>query len=197
MMRTADEPAEPAAEVRTLASVPTAVPTTPATTEEVLTLGDALGRMDAATSRAEIADAIAGHTRSLFDVAVILVVRDEMAFGWKGFGHELDTDRIETLLIPLGISSMFNTEALGDELFAGPAPPSAIHAHVYKVLRTSAPRQAVVVPIAIRDRRVNLVYGHRNGDRSLSDEELDGLRKLAKAASAAYVRLIALQKQGV
>jgi hypothetical protein len=164
-------------------------------TEEILELEPALKRMNDAGSRSEIADAVIAYARGLFDLSVLMVVRDELALGWKGFGKQVDMERIETLLVPLGIPSMFKAALDDGDLFVGAAPPTALHAHLFKVLRTSAPRQAVVAPIVIKDRVVNLLYGHLEGDAVVADTNLAGLRKLAGAASAAYVRLIALQKQ--
>jgi hypothetical protein len=175
---------------RTVAGAPQ-----PITTEEILDLEPAVRRMSDATARSEVADAIIAHARGLFDVAVLLVVRDELAFGWKGFGRGLELERIDLLLIPLGVSSMFRMAAETSEPFVGVPPPGPVHSHMFKVLRTSAPRQAVVVPIAIKDRVVNLLYGHLEGDAQVTDERLAGLRRVAEAAANAYKRLIALQKQ--
>jgi hypothetical protein len=175
----------------TAAPAPTAIPEEPS-----LELDDAVTAMRAATTRGEIAAAIVGHARTLFDAAALLVVRDDLAYGWRGFGRDLDADRIETLLIPLESASIFRQAVEAGGLYVGAAPPSAFHAHLFKVLRARPPHQAVVVPITIKDRVVNLLYGHKEGEGELSELSLDGLRILAKSASEAYVRLIALQKQG-
>jgi hypothetical protein len=163
-------------------------------TIEAIEIDDAIERMRKATIRGEIADAVIAHARGLFDTAALLVVRDELATGWRGFGRGLDVDRIETLLVPLQASSIFRQAIEGADLFVGAVPPSALHAHLFKVLRAVAPRQAVVVPITIRERVVNLLYGQRDGDKELNEVALDGLRHLARTAGEAYVRLIALHK---
>jgi type II secretion system (T2SS) protein E len=183
-----------AARVAAAASANTPPPAPPVA-EEILDLPAALERMQEAASRSEVADAIVAHARDVFDVAVLLVVRDDLAVGWKGFGRQLDGERIESLLLPLATPSMFKTAAESAEVFLGAALPSALHAHLYKVLRAAAPRQAAVVPIVIRDRVVNLLYGHLEGEAVATDEQLAGLRRLAEAAGQAYVRLIALQKR--
>jgi hypothetical protein len=162
---------------------------------ETIDLEDALSRMRTASTRADVAGAIIGHARGLFDLAALLVVRDELATGWRGFGRDLDADRVEALLVPLEHPSIFRQAIEAGDLFVGAAPPNALHAHVFRVLRARAPRQAVVVPITIKDRVVNLLYGHREGEREVDPVSLDGLRHLARGASQAYVRLIAVQKQ--
>jgi hypothetical protein len=152
--------------------------------------------MQAATQRVEIADVLLGYARRVFDVGVLCMVRDELAFGWRGFGPDLDDDRVETLLVPLAVPSIFRIAVETDAPFVGPAPPTAVHGHLFKVLRTSAPAQAVVLPVLIRDRVVNLIYGHRQGDKELSEQDLDGLHKLTIEAATAYARLIASQRKG-
>jgi hypothetical protein len=151
--------------------------------------------MNAAQTRAEIAEGFIGFARGLFDVCALLVVRDDLALGWKGFGPDLDADRLETLLVPLDAPSIFRSAVEEKDLFAGAAPPSALHAHLFKLLRTSAPAQAVVAPIMIRDRVVNLMYGHKNGESVVGELALDRLRQVALAAATSYARLIALQKK--
>jgi hypothetical protein len=151
--------------------------------------------MREAQSRGEIANALMSFARGLFDVCALMVVRDELAFGWKGFGPDLDAERLESLLVPLETKSIFKTACEDAELFVGPAPPSALHGHLFKVLRTSAPLQAVVAPIMIRDRVVNLLYGHKLGDGLVPDGLLASLRAVSQEAAAAYARLIALQKK--
>ncbi len=156
---------------------------------------DAVKRMASAQTRAEVAEGLISFARGLFDVCALLVVRDDLAVGWKGFGPDLDADRLETLLVPLDSASIFKSAIEEKDLFAGPAPPSALHAHLFKLLRTSAPAQAVVAPIMIRERVVNLLYGHKSGDATVADGALDGLRYVAMEAATAYARLIALQKK--
>src|SRR5262249_1968308 len=144
--------------------------------DERLGLDAALLRMTMAPTRSEIAEALVGYARSLFDVAVLLIVRDDLAFGWKGFGQNLNADRVETLLIPLESSSMFKAAVDAADVFATSPPASAIHLHVLKVLRAPVPTRAVVAPVVIRGRTVNLLYGHVEDDRTLGAEEVEGLR---------------------
>lgn len=160
-----------------------------------LELDEAVKRIQESGSRADVAEALLGFARGLFDVCALLVVRDELAFGWKGFGPDLDTDRIEAMLLPLGTPSIFRTAVEDNDLFTGAAPPSAIHSYLFKVLRTPAPQQAVVAPVVMRERVVNLLYGHKRGDSEVDSSDLDALRLVLRQAAAAYARLITAQKK--
>jgi hypothetical protein len=159
-----------------------------------LSLDAALLRMAVATSRSEIANALLGHARSLLDVGVLLIVRDELAFGWKGFGPEVVPDRVETLLVPLESSSLFRAAIDAADVFATSPPATSLQMHLLKVLRAPMPARAVVAPVSINQRAVNLLYGQVHGERTLSERSIDELRAAAQAAAKAYVRLIALHK---
>jgi hypothetical protein len=89
----------------------------------------AIEAIDAATDRSAIADALLGFATTLFDVAVLFIVRDSFAFGWKAVGDDIDLGRVECALIPLEASSIFqqalarrrrrlprSTHAVGDRL---------------------------------------------------------------------------------
>ena len=127
-------------------------------------------------------------------MAALCLVRDHMALGWKGFGPGIDDDRIEALLIPLEMSSIYQLSVRSRDLFRGHAFPAALHDHVFKVLRCQAPLYSMVVPISIGPRVVNLLYCHKRDGGDLTDDEELGLRQVAAAAGEAYVRLISASK---
>jgi len=149
-----------------------------------------------AASRNDIARALMGYARHLFDTAVLCIVRDNMAFGWKAFGATVDAARTEALLIPLDAPSLFHM-ALHDEdqLHTGAPLPSTLHNYLYKVLRCPAPAYAYVRVISIGRRRVNILYGHRDAREPLPEAILDGLKEVGDAAAEAYVRMITTQKK--
>ncbi len=157
---------------------------------------DAIARIHKAQKRSDIASALMSYAAKLFDVAAILIVRDNMAFGWKGFGPELDYDRIEALLIPLEAPSIFQRAVHDNHVFSGDVFPSTLHSYLFRVLRASSSENATVAVVAIGKRVVNLIYGHRHDHRKLSESEIEEYQRVCIAAVAAYVRLIAVSKQG-
>jgi hypothetical protein len=194
-LRTVDVEAMARAAVSPLPGASSPVLSSPVVPDS-LDIGAALLRMSIATTRTEIAHAILGYARSVLDVGVLLIVREDLAFGWKGFGGDVTADRVETLLIPLETSSMFKAAIDAADVFATSPPASSLHMHLLKVLRAPMPARAVVAPVIIRERVVNLLYGQVHADRVLNDEAIAGLRKAAIAAGNGYVRLIALHKHG-
>gem|GEM_PF-1507939 len=160
-----------------------------------LSLDETLEAMQAAGARGEVADALMGFASSLFDTAALLIVRDNLAFGWKGFGDELNLDRLEALLLPMDAPSIVQAAVHSDDgMFSGPLFPAALHRYLYKVLRTPMPSTATVAAVTIGRRIVNLLYGHKRDGAPLSDGELAELSSAVTSTATGYVRLIAMSK---
>lgn len=162
---------------------------------EPLDRAAALERIRGAEQHSAIAEAVLGYCSELFELTVLLLVRDGMAFGWKGFGPHLDPDRIETLLVPLDVPSMFQVAVHSDGLYRGKVFPTTLHNHWFKVVRSPVPTYSIVAEIKIGRRPVNLIYGHTAGGADLSDDQLADLRAITRAAADTYVRLISASKQ--
>jgi hypothetical protein len=162
---------------------------------EPMSSDDVIAALASASRRGDVADALIAYAVGVFDVVALCVVRDNMAFGWKAVGADLDRERIEALLIPLEAPSMFQSALHKDNLFHEPPLTCTIHTYLYRVLRCQPPQLATVVVISIGKRVVNILYGHRSGREELSEEALADLRRVGQAASSAYVRLIAAKKR--
>lgn len=168
----------------------------PAPTYDPVGLEDTLAAMESAQQRTEISSAIMSYMANVFETGALCIVRDNMAFGWKGFGPRLERDRIETLLIPLSVPSILEMAVAGDGVFSGPTFPGTMHKYLFKVLRSAPPPFASAAVIRIGKRIVNVMYGHQAEGAALTDEQVEGLRQVAEAAGAAYLRLIAASKGG-
>ncbi|HUS68097.1 MAG TPA: hypothetical protein VMZ28_26370, partial [Kofleriaceae bacterium] len=161
---------------------------------DIISLELALTTMASTDQRGAVADALLGWASGVFEVGALCLVRDQMALGWKGFGPALDVDRLETLLVPLEVPSIFQTAARTREPFHGHAFQATLHDHIFKVLRCIPPANAAVSVIAIGARVVNLLYTHKPDGSDLTDGEVDALRRITAAAGEAYVRLISASK---
>lgn len=162
---------------------------------EPLDMETAIQAMKDATRRGDIVDALMAYAVGLFDTAILCIIRDNMAFGWKASGPTIDHERVETLLIPLDMPSMFQIAMHNDNFFHAAPFPATLHTYLYKVLRCSPPDFATIAVISIGRRVVNLIYGHRAERAPLSDAEIENLKYACKAASTSYVRLIAAAKR--
>src|SRR5690606_28517464 len=145
--------------------------------------------------RGAVAEALLGYLAGRFEVAIICLVRDALVIGWKGFGPDLDDDRIETLLVPLDTPSIFEDACASREVVRGAATPTTLHDHLFKVLRCHRPACSAVIPVAIGSRTVNVLYAHHADGAPILGEEAERLRGLDRAPGDAYFRLIAEPKR--
>jgi hypothetical protein len=173
----------------------TAIPTVELPEYTALDADGAVAAMAKATDRAGVADAIMAFATGMFDAAVLFMVKDQLALGWKGAGAA-PKDRVECLLIPLDAPSMFQA-ALGgpDGVFHGAPAPSTVHAYLYKVLRCPEPAVASAGAISIGKRVVNVLCGHRTARDDLDDKEVEALRRVCRGAAEAYARLVVSKRQ--
>ena len=112
--------AEKAPELKTTPQVaPKRAPTAPAPAYKELDADTAVKAMSEAKDRSAIAQSLMGYASGVFYLAALLVVRYNMAFGWQIHGAAAaDSDRIESLLMPLEKSSIFQMALhLGNHLY--------------------------------------------------------------------------------
>ncbi len=163
------------------------------TEHQPLDLATAIAQMRAASSRNDVARALIAYAAGQFDTTALFMVRDEVALGWKASGENIDPVRLEMLLLPLNLPSIFQAAENSDEgTYHGPVFPATLHSYLYRGLRSASPQLATVVVIRIGDRSVNILYGH---NAMLETPDLTSLTKLSEAAAEAYVRLITGHKR--
>jgi type II secretion system (T2SS) protein E len=153
---------------------------------------DAASKMGIAVTRDDIGDAVVDYLRSGFACGAVLIARDDLALGWKGFSPGADAAAIEAVAMPLGPPSMFRLAFEGRSPFRGvpPVEGTPIQTRFWKALRVAPPREVIVAPIVIRDRVVNLIYAHPPGGGTLPDAAVADVATVCTAAATAYARLI-------
>src|SRR4029077_19752623 len=117
--------------------------------------------IEIATSKDQIGRALEDWLRATVGCGLVLVVKGDMAIGWKGFFPDAE-DLIEAVAIPLGKPSMFSAAYESRTPFRG-APPTEgakIQDRLWKLLRCAPPIDAVVCPVVLGKRAVNLIYAH-------------------------------------
>jgi len=163
---------------------------------EPLSVEAAIAAMAKAEDRAEIAEAMMRFASGLFDIAVLFIVKDNLALGWRSAGGGSTRAYADHLLIPLDAPSLIQSAVQSEDgVVDGPIAPSTVHAYLYKVLGCFEPPRATAAVISIGRRVVNILYGHRDQRASLDVQEVDQVRRVCRAAAEAYARLIALSKR--
>ena len=162
-----------------------------------LTAEEALDRLGEASTRDEIGDAVADYLRSAYGCGLVLIVREGMALGWKGFAPGVDRDVIESVAVPLNAASVFATAFESHKLLrTGVGVEGAqLHGRLWKLLKSPAPTEVLVAPVVLRERVVNLVYTHAPPGAALSAHADHELAAACAAASAAYTRTIQSAKK--
>jgi hypothetical protein len=174
----------------------------PVVHEPVLGYQNACDALDAADHRNRIADVFVEFAVGRFAAAVVFLVRDGNALGWRL--HLADRARmtvrsIDELALPLGGTSALQAANDAAMPFRGPSPSPAypFEKRLWDALGVDrAPAEMLVVPVIVKQRVVNLVYVHGLGGGPLPDGAVAELAELAVRASAAYVRLIRVAKGG-
>jgi hypothetical protein len=184
-----DEPADEPPEGGPITAPPEAL-------RPVIDRAEASRLLEMATSKERIGRVLEDWLRSTFGCGLVLVVKGEMAMGWKGFFPEAD-DLVEAVAIPLGKPSMFGTAYESRAPFRGapPAEGAKLQERLWKLLRCAAPAEALVCPVSMGKRTVNLVYAHMEDGSAIPDGVAEDATALCGEAAAAYARLIGKGKR--
>ena len=160
-------------------------------------LEDAIHRLSVAEHREQIADIVIDFMLPRFDCGLIFLLRGTSAHVWRGFAPGVDARAIETIAFPISMPSMFRTAKERAMTFRGSPPSDGAHLHgqIWKYLHCEAPAEVVIIPIAIRERIINLVYAHASNG-SLPDASVHELQALCTAVGSSFIRLIQRAKEG-
>lgn len=157
------------------------------------TLTEALAALEEARDRDAVDDAVLAFMHGAFDGGMILLARDGLALGSRGFGGLFDDVSVQSVVIPLSVPSVFARAHDQRTTFKGAAPVegAAIHERFFRLFDlATAPPMVAVAPVCIRDRVVCLYYAH-----GANVAHVGGLEQLASAVSRTFVRLIRAGKQ--
>lgn len=177
---------------------PPAAPATAPHDEQPLTAAQAIQAIRAAPTREQVSDAELAFLRTGFAAGLILVVKGDIALGYRGFGGQFDDTTVESILVPLGVPSMFRLTAESRAIFRGAPPPEGktLQDRFFKLFRLPAPPSEVAIaPVSVRDRVVTMIYAHGSGGGPLADRSVQELFAVSKEAGDAFVRLIAAAKR--
>jgi hypothetical protein len=164
--------------------------------EVTVELEDALHRLSVAEHREQIADILIDFMLPRFGCGLVFLLRGTNAHVWRGFAPAVDTRAIETISFPMSMPSMFRIATERAATFRGPPPAEGtnLQTQIWKYLRCKAPADVVVIPVAIGQRIVSLVYAHAVGPNGLHNTYVQELQAMCAAAGSSFVRLIQTAK---
>jgi hypothetical protein len=161
-------------------------------------LEDVVHRLSVAENRDQVADIVIDFMLPRFRCGLIFLLRGSNAHVWRGFSPGVDAHAIETIAFPLSMPSIFRTakERRATLRGAPPAEGGYLHRQIWKYLHAETPTDVLVIPVAIGDRVICLVYAHSISAERLPDGHVQDLQAVCTAAGSAFVRMIQRARDG-
>ncbi len=164
-----------------------------------LNMEKALAAMKAASARSDVSSAVIGFLKSHFEGGLILVVRDGVAYGYRGFGGHFDEESVEAILVPLSPASPFKVAYHRKQRYIGAGvvdDKSLFGRFLLLFALAGVPELTIVEPVQLRQRVICLIYAHMTGEHELADNALEELEIVAAATGEAFLRLIKDHRKG-
>lgn len=149
----------------------------------------AAARIEAASTRDEVVEALLVLCHRYFRRVVFFIVREPWVLGWSGLGEGMDRGLAAGLRIPLDQPSVFQTVTRDKTLFIGRFGPEEENQRFLKTIGKRPSTNAALFPIPIKGRVVNLVYGD-TGPTGNVKANLGDLLVLIQKVPRAYMRII-------
>ena len=150
---------------------------------------EAAERLDAARTRDEVVNAIVGASHRYFRRVVFFIVREPWVLGWCGAGEGIDAALVSRLRIPLDQPSVFQSVTRDKTLFIGRFGAEPANQEFLRSIGKRPTTNAVLLPVAVKGRVVNLVFGDGGASANVK-ASLGGLLVLVQKAPRAYLRII-------
>lgn len=149
----------------------------------------AVRRIEAAETRDEVVEATLALCHSFFRRVVFFIVREPWVLGWHGVGEGMDHNLAVSLRIPLDQPSVFRSVGRDKTVFIGRLNGDEESERFAKAVNKRANTNAALLPITVKGRVVNLIYGD-NGAAGNVKASLGDLMILLQKVPRAYLRII-------
>jgi hypothetical protein len=158
------------------------------------TLDAAIAGISGASSGDAVAELAVDYLRGAWRAALVMVVKEKMALGQRGFGGAVTDASIASIVVPLDQPSVLRTAHDDRRPFLGEAPIGSLaqdrFMRLFAELHT---RTLAVSPVVVRERPVCLVFAL--GPIAPLAQAGAAVAALAHAMGEAYLRIIMASKQ--
>jgi len=135
--------------------------------------------------RNAVARTVLRFAASVFKRSLIFTAHRQVILGWDAVGGNIDPARFRSLAIPLDTPSVFQLVVNSRAHFLGALQKTKINIGFLKAMGKQVPLSAVLVPILVRGRVVNLLYCD-NGHRAHAASDIGELLILAQHIARCY-----------
>lgn len=146
-------------------------------------------RIDAASTRDEVVAAVIALARCYYRRIIFFIVREPWLIGWDAVGGRMDRARAAALRIPLDLPSVFQGVTRDRNVFVGRLGPEETNRTFLEAIGKKPATTAAVLPVAVRGRVVNLVWGD-SGARGAGRADVGQLLAFMQRVPRAYLRII-------
>jgi hypothetical protein len=161
-----------------------------ATPAPVLRNADAAAAaIEIAATRDDVVAAVLALGRCYFKRVIFFIVREPWVLGWEGSGEGMDRARAAGLQVPLDTPSVFQGVTRNRTVFVGRLGPEEANQKFLEAIGKKAATTAAVIPIAVRGRVVNLIWGD-SGATGAGRGDLGQLMAHVQKIPRAYLRII-------
>jgi hypothetical protein len=157
----------------------------PAPEESPLTFQEATQLLQGIDDRNAVARTVLRFAASVFKRCLLFTTHQQVIIGWDAVGGNIDPARFRSLAIPLNTPSVFQLVVNSRAHFLGGLQKTRINIGFLKAMGKQVPLSAVVVPILVRGRVVNLLYCD-NGHRAHAASDIGELLILAQHIARCY-----------
>jgi hypothetical protein len=162
-------------------------PPLPADSEPPLDFAEATRLLRQVQGRDSIARVVLRHARSRFKRAMLFTIHRGFALGWNAAG-DVDPATFRSLMVPLDEPSAFGLAVSSRSHVLGALTKTRVNVNFLRLMGKQVPLSAFLLPILVRGRVVNLLYGD-NGHRNHCESDIGELLILAQHMAQSYESL--------
>ncbi len=149
--------------------------------------------LESAPDREAISDCALRLARTYGTAVALFAVHRGVIRGCGALGAGVPR-RTDGIFVPMNTDSVLAAAAREGEPFRGVPPVTSIDKELFAALGRDGVCDAVILPVRIRDRVLNLLYAD-NGSHPLGESSVAALAAVSDCISRAYARLILRRKR--
>lgn len=149
----------------------------------------ATARLDTADTRDDVVESLLSLFHATFRRVLFFIVREPWVVGWSGMGEDVEARLPARLRVPLDQPSAFQTVVRDRSPFVGRLSDEGENERFLRALGKKPTTNAAFLPIVMKGRVVNVVYGD-NGNTGNVKIDLGDLLVALQKVPRAYLRII-------